>query len=174
VHTTLDDESTSSTPSLADSPAKEGTADVPHHERGATEASENPAAAAAGTLRGRFKTGLGVFLPSALKDDDRGSIKRKSRPKQTVHGRRRSTLSFQGPLTLCRRLASISRDALTISVRSSPEGCRGPRCSGYHTRKPVARNRLPLRNLRRRPVCAPECSTLRPHPRTAPPLRADR
>ncbi|KAJ7116484.1 hypothetical protein C8R44DRAFT_209802 [Mycena epipterygia] len=81
--TVIDDDSTSSTPSLHDSP-KDGT-DAPNHERATTEALEHLVASTSGTIRGRFKTGLGAFLPSALKDDDRTPKRRKSKPKQTVH-----------------------------------------------------------------------------------------
>ncbi|KAJ6570100.1 hypothetical protein DFH09DRAFT_1465283 [Mycena vulgaris] len=81
VHAGMDDDSTSSTPSLADSP-KDGT-DTSFQE--SAEALENPVASTSGgTIRGRFKTGLGAFLPSALKDDDRASVKHKFKPKQTL------------------------------------------------------------------------------------------
>ncbi|KAJ7645378.1 hypothetical protein B0H17DRAFT_450082 [Mycena rosella] len=83
----VDDDSTPSTPSLSESaPKDKEAADASAtHERAATEALEGLIGSASGTIRGRFKTGLGAFLPSALKDDDRGSIKQKSKPKQTVH-----------------------------------------------------------------------------------------
>ncbi|KAJ7284535.1 hypothetical protein C8J57DRAFT_1669706 [Mycena rebaudengoi] len=85
VHTAVDDESTSSTPSLAD-PQRDGT-DAPHHEKAATETADHPITSGTGTIRGRFKTGLGAFLPSVHKDGDRASISPKRKPKQTVHGK---------------------------------------------------------------------------------------
>ncbi|KAJ6608678.1 hypothetical protein B0H10DRAFT_516741 [Mycena sp. CBHHK59/15] len=81
VHTAADDGSSSSTPSLTDS-SKDST-DASHHERAITEALES--SPSTGTIRGRLRTGLGVFLPSSQKDDDQASINSKKKPKQTVH-----------------------------------------------------------------------------------------
>ncbi|KAJ7123344.1 vacuolar sorting protein 39 domain 2-domain-containing protein [Mycena filopes] len=78
----LDEDSTSSTPSPTDSP-KDGE-DAAHHERISAEALETLITSASGTIRGRFKTGLGAFLPASLKEDDRAST-RPPKPKQTVH-----------------------------------------------------------------------------------------
>ncbi|KAJ7880982.1 hypothetical protein B0H14DRAFT_3763074 [Mycena olivaceomarginata] len=80
AHTEVDHDSNSSTPSLNESP-KEGAGDTVHH---AAEVLENLTISTSGTIRGRLK-GLGAFLPSAHKDDDRASIRQKSKPKQTVH-----------------------------------------------------------------------------------------
>ncbi|KAF8207076.1 hypothetical protein K438DRAFT_1713917 [Mycena galopus ATCC 62051] len=80
AHTGADHESTSSTPSLNESP-KDGSGDAPHH---VADALESLTISTSGTIRGRLK-GLGAFLPSAYKDDDRASIRRESKPKQTVH-----------------------------------------------------------------------------------------
>ncbi|KAJ7841376.1 vacuolar sorting protein 39 domain 1-domain-containing protein [Mycena olivaceomarginata] len=80
AHTEVDHDSNSSTPSLNESP-KEGAGDTAHH---AAEVLENLTISTSGTIRGRLK-GLGAFLPSAHKDDDRASIRQKSKPKQTVH-----------------------------------------------------------------------------------------
>ncbi|KAF7375244.1 Rab guanyl-nucleotide exchange factor [Mycena sanguinolenta] len=71
-------DSNSPTPSLKDSPKDSDTA---HH---VADVLENLTISTSGTIRGRLK-GLGAFLPSAYKDDDRASIRRESKPKQTVH-----------------------------------------------------------------------------------------
>ncbi|KAJ7717681.1 vacuolar sorting protein 39 domain 2-domain-containing protein [Mycena metata] len=80
-----DEESTPSTPSPTDSP-KSGD-DNSHHKQVSPEALESLITSASGTIRGRFKTGLGAFLPAALKEDDRASITPPRKPKQTVHGK---------------------------------------------------------------------------------------
>ncbi|KAJ6577458.1 hypothetical protein B0H19DRAFT_1120042 [Mycena capillaripes] len=84
----VDSDSTPSTPSLTDTPkdgAHKDGVDA-HHEGVATEALETLIASTSGTIRGRLKTGLGAFLPHALKDSERASsITRPSKPKQTVH-----------------------------------------------------------------------------------------
>ncbi|KAJ7086162.1 hypothetical protein B0H15DRAFT_987519 [Mycena belliarum] len=75
VHSAMDDDSTSSTPSLTDSPKDD--------HGSPTAETESPALFTSGTIRGRLNR-LGAFLPAALKEDDRGSIKQpKSKPKQT-------------------------------------------------------------------------------------------
>ncbi|KAJ7236270.1 hypothetical protein B0H12DRAFT_1026995 [Mycena haematopus] len=79
AQTGVDHESNSSTSSLNESP-KDG-ADAAHH---VADVLENLAIPTSGTIRGRLK-GLGAFLPSAYKDDDRASIRRESKPKQTTN-----------------------------------------------------------------------------------------
>ncbi|KAJ7039656.1 hypothetical protein C8F04DRAFT_1086112 [Mycena alexandri] len=77
------EESTPSTPSPTDSP-KSGD-DTTQHKHVSPEALESLITSASGTIRGRFKTGLGAFLPAALKEDDRASMTPPRKPKQTVH-----------------------------------------------------------------------------------------
>ncbi|KAJ6468361.1 hypothetical protein C8R45DRAFT_1018454 [Mycena sanguinolenta] len=74
----VEPESNSSTPSLNESPKD---SDAAHH---VADVLENLSISTSGTIRGRLK-GLGAFLPSAYKDDDRASIRRETKPKQTVH-----------------------------------------------------------------------------------------
>ncbi|KAJ7911467.1 hypothetical protein B0H13DRAFT_2660518 [Mycena leptocephala] len=66
---------------LTDLPKDGG--DAHHHEKATAEALESLTISTSGTIRGRLK-GLGAFLPSALKDDDRASTIRQSKPKQTM------------------------------------------------------------------------------------------
>ncbi|KAJ7510485.1 hypothetical protein B0H11DRAFT_1190833 [Mycena galericulata] len=80
VPTAVDDESTSSTPSLPDS-LKDGAAG-PHSVKATAEASESILTSGSGTIRGRLK-GLGAFLPAALKEE--GQTSTKPKPKQAVH-----------------------------------------------------------------------------------------
>ncbi|KAJ7671538.1 hypothetical protein DFH06DRAFT_118208 [Mycena polygramma] len=81
-----DTDSTPSTPSLSDSKdgAPKDVGDISRHETAASESLENLVTSTSGTIRGRLK-GLGAYLPHALKEDDRASISRPSKPKQSVH-----------------------------------------------------------------------------------------
>ncbi|KAF7330251.1 Rab guanyl-nucleotide exchange factor [Mycena venus] len=83
AHTATEPDSTPSTPSVNESPKDSG--DAVHH---AAEVLDNLTISTSGTIRGRLK-GLGAYLPSAAhiahKDDDRASIRREPKPKQTVH-----------------------------------------------------------------------------------------
>ena len=82
---------------LPSTASSESFEDKGNQERLVVDLMEN-LATPTGTIRGKLKTGLGVFMPSAPKDDDASSIS--SKPKVGVHGAYLFTLPCHCFLTI--------------------------------------------------------------------------